>query len=337
MSESGAEIPQVTQREGGSKDAPKTAEKAKPSLDAILIFGQGPVVEKDTRQKASEVAEKGATEDINLWSKALAQAAAELYKRGQTREFIVMGGQTGGKDFASEAELITKEMESFGVSANAIKIENRSTNTLENLTNVLNDYLDKDRQEKSLGILTANYHLSRTRMLMGKFGIPYKTAFSAEEVLRYVAREGENWDNEKLLEIEKKLNMGEASKVPVSAKDKVDIYFQSKQGTEKKNIVRRGQEDDFWSKALLEVPEYWMGYVGRLQSGERIRQILSNQDQNMLAEKFNIHVTSDTDEVIKQKLLAITRKLPDLEKGIGQDWPEETKAKLEAVTAQKQV
>src|SRR3990167_1430648 len=270
MSEAGdsLEIRPESKQTTGSADTPKTAEIQKTSLDAILVFGQGPVIEKDTRLKAGETPKGKGSEDINFWGKTLAEAAAQLYKRGQTREIIIMGGRTGGAVYDSEADLIAQALVAHGVPAHAIKKEDMSTNTLENLVNVLNEQLDKQPRYNNLGILTANYHLPRTQMLMELFDIPYKSAFSAEEVLRYVARERENWDNDKLLEIERRLNMGEASKAPASSKDKVDTFYQEKQGTEKKNIVRRGQEEDVWSKALLDMPEYWISYVGRLQSGE---------------------------------------------------------------------
>lgn len=60
------------------------------------------------------------------------------------------------------------------------------------------------------------------------------------------------------------------------------------------------------------------------------------QDQKMLAEKFDIDLTVDVDEVIKQKLLLITRTLPDLEKEIGKDWSPEVKAKLDKIIEQRQ-
>lgn len=301
---------------------PKSPEIQKPGLDAILIFGQGPVVEKETRQKASEVAEHGVMEDINLWSKTLAEAASVLYNKGQTREIIIMGGKTGGAESVSEAELIAKVIESYGVPLSAIKIENRSTNTLENLVNVLNTYLDNGRQYKNLGFLSANYHIPRIRMLMSMFNIPYKTAFSAEEVMRYTAREGEDWDNQKLTEIERKLDMNEAAKN--------DTYYSNQLGAEKKNVLRRGLEEDFFSRALVEAPEYWLGYLGKIENQERVMKILAKQDSEMLKE-FGI-VLSEPYVKIKGGLNAIKRKVPPLDEWIGQRWSQDTEAKIDNLT-----
>lgn len=314
-------------------ELPKNQEVEKTGLDAILVFGQGPIIDDGTKAKAMDGGIKPGQEGMNFWSHNLAQAAAELYKRGQTREIIIMGGRTGGENYLSEAELIGQELiEEYGIPESVIKKEVRSTNTLENLVNVLNDYLDKDSQYKNLGILTSNYHSSRTRLLMELFGIPYKTAFSAEEVLRYVAREGEDWDHQKLLEIEHMLDMNEASKEPTKY---APSYFPQKQGTEKKDIVTRGQEEDVWSRALLEMPEYWIGYLGRLKNSKLMRHILKNQDQNVLKNSFGIDLALDTDEELKKKLASVERKLPNVEKWIREAWSGETQKKLDNLVEER--
>lgn len=331
MGETG-EVPQEIPK----TEVPKTHEVEKPPLDAILVFGQGPVVDQTTREKASDVKVEVGFEDVNLWSKNLARAAAELFKRGQTREVIVMGGRTGGEAYQSESELIAKILhEEYGVPLEAIKLEGRSTNTLENLVNLLNEYLDKNSEYKDVGILSANFHLPRTKLLMQLLDIPYGHAFSAEEVTRYAARfdeqgrEREQWDEQTLLEIERMLDMGEASTPPVSPKDKVDTYYQQQSGTEQKNIAKRGQEEDVWSRALLEMPEYWLCYLGNLKNGERMRNILAGQDQHMLEERFGIDMSSDSDDVLRQKLLKVGRILPNLDEWVGQDWSKDTKERLE--------
>jgi uncharacterized SAM-binding protein YcdF (DUF218 family) len=310
---------------------PKSPEAEKRSLDAVLVFGQGPILDSSKRERAADVADQGAPEDINFWSKGLAEAAAELYKRGATREIIVMGGKTGGENYSSEAELITKAIEEQGVPASAIKREDRSTNTLENTVNVLNDYLDAEGQQiKDLGILTANYHLQRTRMLMEMFEINYKTAFSAEEVMRFAAMQGQDagdWDHDKLLEIERRLNLNENIESLEKKPGKfAPGYFPQQQGAEQKNVVRRIQEERAFKRALQDMPEYWIMYLGRLNNAERIRQILLKQDQEILMDRFDISL-ADSDVDLKAKLLAVERKLPDLDTDIAQNWPEMPKSK----------
>lgn len=332
MSEAGVDIennpPKEVELVAKPAEVPNAPEVKKPSMDAILIFGQGPVIEKESRRKAGEVAREPGSEDINLWSQTLARAAAELYKRGVTREIIIMGGRTGGKEYASEADLIAKALrETYHIPENAIKLEATSTNTLENLVNVLNIYFNENGRYKDIGVLGTNYHLARIRLLMDLFNIQYKTAFSAEEVVRFAAREGEKWDNNALLEIEHRLDTVEAGKIPT---EYAPGYFPQQEETEKKDVLRRVLEEDVWSRALLEIPEYWLGYLGRLKNGEQLRRILASQDQGMLKEKFGIDVSLDNDATIKEKLLKVQRKMPDLEEWIRErDWPTESQSKLE--------
>lgn len=308
--------------------APKTQEVEKTSLDSIFIFGQGPVIDVSTRERAGNVKTEKGFEDVNLWSDNLAKAASELYKRKVMREIIVMGGKTGGEEYKSEAELISWYLQKYGVPKDAIKLENRSTNTLENLVNVLNDYLDKDQGSyKDVGVLSANYHLPRIRLLMQLFHISYKNAFSAEEVVRYVAREGEKWDSATLLEIERRLDIDAAAKTPHPKL--APGYYPQKSGTEQKGIHERAQDEDVFSKYLLEVPENWLGYLARLSNRNRMREILADQDPNVLKEKFQIDLT-DSDEVIIKKLLEIKRLFPqDIWTLRGADWSPDTKRKLD--------
>lgn len=330
MSEVG-EVP----REVTAGAVPKSQEAEKPSLDALLVFGQGPVINKDTREQAEKAQTEPGTEDVNFWSQTLAEAAAELFKRGQTREIVVMGGRTGGGQYGSEAELISKYLQEFGVPKDRIRLEDRSTNTLENITNALNAYLDKDKEQyQNLGILGTNYHISRIRLLMEMFGIDYKTVFSAEEVLRYVARfdvegrEKEVWDQKALAEFERRLDMNEAGKVPT--------YYGQKLGMERNTVARRGQEEDVWSKALLEIPQYWIGYLGSLENTARIREVLTKtQDPEILRERFGIDLASDSDETLRKKLLAIKRRLPDVDQSILEGWPQSTQEKLEGIVSQR--
>lgn len=315
-------------------DAPKSPEVQKPSLDAILIFGQGPVIEKETRMKAGDIKKGPGSEDTNFWSKDLAVATAILDRQHLAGVNFVLGGKTGGDEYQSEAELIAKEMIADGVNEDAIKLEDESRNTLDNLVFVLNKYIDKDPESyKNLGILTANYHLPRTKLLMRLFDIPYKEAFSAEEVMRYAARggkEAEEWDQKALLEVERKLDMVEATRNPVMPKDeKLKSFYQQKLGEEQKDVTKRGQDEDVWTMALLKVPEYWLGYVGKLDNSQRIRRILVKQDQGVLKEKFGIDLSSDADATLKSKLLSIKRIVPDQNKLAGQAWAPETVQKLE--------
>lgn len=308
---------------GEMGEAPQTQEVRGTPLDAILVFGQGPVIEEQTREKAEVAQAKSGSEDINLWSHTLAKAAFELYSRGETREIIIMGGRTGGEGYQSEAGLIAKELhEKYNVPRHAIKTEDKSTNTLENIVNVLNTYIDAGGNYKDIGILGANQHVGRLRVLMEMFGLSNKHAFSAEEVVRFAARDSKEWDSKTLLEIENRLDMVAASRVPWSEKDQElgPGYYGTKKGEEQKTVHRRFLEEDVWRQVLGELPQYWIGYLGRLKNTQRIREILNKQGQNFLEQikrRFGIDPVSDTDESLKQKLLGVERKPPE-----GKNWGE---------------
>ena len=164
------------QKEPVSKPAEATEmqEGEKSSLDTLLVFGQGPVIDSTTREYAEGTAKKGmpVSEDVNFWSDNIAKAAAELYLRKQTKEIVVMGGPTGGAQYDSEAGLIGKKLEKLGVPSSAIRLEKTSTNTLLNVVNLLNENPQLVGADKSIGILGSDYHIGRIRVLMDMFDIP---------------------------------------------------------------------------------------------------------------------------------------------------------------------
>lgn len=290
-------------------------EGPKPKLDAVLVFGSGPIVEINSREQAEKVGATPSVEDINFWSKTLADASAELVKRNEVREVLVMGGKTGGVVFKSEAELISERIIADGVSPDNVKQEQSSTNTLENLVNVLNLYIDNPAaadKYKNLGIVAQHYHLPRVRLLMDLFEIPYVTAFSSEKVAHFASLE--RGDQKTADEIDRRLDMNEAGRIPLNQRDyEAEPGFYNRQkGTEKLNIVRRFQENDVFMRELLNTPEYWITYIGRLDNEQRARSILSKFDQQMLQDRFQIDLDESFDRV-RLKLAAIPRKLPVLD------------------------
>lgn len=303
----------------------KSPEAEKNSLDAILIFGQGPVLNKETRLRADKSDTASSNEiDINLWSKTLATAAAELYKRGQTREFIVLGGRTGGEQYLSEADKISEEMIKNGIPDSAIRREQRSTNTLENITNALNEHIDSTPKYKKLGILGSNFHIPRIKLLMQAFDIPFKSAFSAEEVMRFAARDSKSWDNSALNEIERRLDMSPGN-----------TYYSDKKGEESKPVARKGIEEDVYSRALLTVPENWLVYIARIQNPDRMMNILAREDPQMLKAKFGIDLAKDSSSDIRQKLSSIRRIVLHPDEWGGKDWDEATYTKLNSLLEER--
>lgn len=303
-------------------DVPKTQEAEKTSLDGILVFGQGPVIEKETRKWAQGVGKGSGSEDVNFWSDTLAKAASEIYVRGQAKQIVVMGGKTGGKEYGSEAVLIGKKIEELGVPLSAIRLEESSSNTLENIVNMLNQYPELGKKDSSVGILGSNYHIGRLRVLMEMFDVPCKSVFSAEEVVRFAAMDREDWDHGTLLDIENRLNMNEASRIPVSKRDQElgPGYYGRKTGEEQKTVYRRLQEDDVWRRVLGEIPEYWIGYLGRLTDAGKARAILQKRGDAFLSNirsRFQIDPSVDSDAELLDKLKNVKRVPPE-----GKDWGE---------------
>jgi len=312
-------------------------ETAKTSNGPLLIFGQGPVIDKATRVIPQEGLNTPGDEDINFWSKNQVLAAAELYKRGQVPEIIVMGGQTGGEQYKSEAELIKQDLITSGVPENVVTTEEKSPDTIANLIDMINI-----RDEQGVGdkekyqILGSPYHISRIQILMRLFRIPFNHVFSSDEMLRFVARDNKvdasSWDTELLTEIEKRLDSSS------------DLYYRKKRGLEKRDYADRLIFDNILIRELLEYPESWLGRVADITNLTRQNEILEQVDKLWpeILQKFGINKELDSPEEIKVKLSQI-KKIPlsqekiqewiEQNKTIG--WPKEVEARLNVLIQER--
>lgn len=129
---------------------------------------------------------------MNVPAKMRAIAALELLKEGDIDEMIISGGKTMGEDLPSEAELMrdyiahksqtelnrkTKKEELTLEEAkkelqkrlNKIKLEDKATNTIENLANVINMMDSADKKYRDLSLLSNDFHVERIKMLTEKF------------------------------------------------------------------------------------------------------------------------------------------------------------------------
>jgi uncharacterized SAM-binding protein YcdF (DUF218 family) len=102
----------------------------------------------------------------DIWQESV-EKAAELYKAGSVPKILVSSGAnpvTG----VIEGDLIARDLEKLGIPKEDILIENKSTNTLENVL------FSKDVIEKSLGLenihtiiaVVKNYHARRALMTL---------------------------------------------------------------------------------------------------------------------------------------------------------------------------
>ncbi len=240
-----------------------------------IMFGVGPVLDGTTRTRSDQVHTLPEKVDLQFWSNNLAKAASILYKYNAAEKFFVMGGRTGGPQYASESEIIEGKMKDLGVPADIIGTEDQSYDTPTNLLNFLNEYTNEDAPitGPTVDILAVSSHIHRTRVFAKVFAIPVRNAFAAEEVMRYQARknpEGEldstQWNNEELQEIEDMLNM----KSPSS-------FFANKRGVEQQEYGERALLDNLWVREALQYPERMAKVIAEIKNNARMYEMVRIQ------------------------------------------------------------
>lgn len=276
-----------------------------PHVD-VLVFGQGPVIafERGRGQQTTDTSlPKGA---LNQWGREIVAAGADLFHRGTTDRFLLMGGQTGPAGTDSEARLLKSGLVGRGVPETAIVLEESSTNTLENLVNICNDYLDQPihGQVRQQDLSGATFHLARMKLLANLFAIKYDRVIGADEVTRFAAREA--GDTGRLAELEKRS----------------DGLRGSRGEGDSKTLAQKQADEDVWTRALLTIPEYSMKYFGRIKDDSRLRKILHTFDAlfpdscEELGALARYGITSQDLRArnlnrVRQKLLTISRIMPN--------------------------
>lgn len=296
-----------------------------PPLDDLIVFGQGPVVNIETKMKPQADNAIVEVEAIS-WMKSISRAAGELKKAGVVKRIILTGGRTGGESYPSEAELMKKIlMEEYGIPEEDIIVENKATNTLENLVYVLNAVDKNPEEHKKIGLLGADFHLARIRLLTKLFGINNSQAFSAESIFRLIAYKSDD----KLLHhlLDRRLNPNDDLSYPESRLDwhkfqelatdektqqpsksalKAKTYFEEFSGEEKKGIVVRMRGENQWTYGLLEIPAYWVGYLGYLDDEQKLRTLLSENFSSEVLKGLGINPKAPI-ENLRQELLLYTK------------------------------
>lgn len=151
------------------------------------------------------------------------EKAAELYKNGFVSKLIVSGGLNQKSDIV-EGEFMAKELEKLGVPKNDILIENKSTNTLENVV------FSKEIIEREIGFeniktvvgIVKNYHSRRALMTLRKHlpnGVILKASpyHSPNDLFRkdnwYKTNSGTQKINEEINKIKQYLDKGDIAKL----------------------------------------------------------------------------------------------------------------------------
>jgi uncharacterized SAM-binding protein YcdF (DUF218 family) len=95
-----------------------------------------------------------------------------MYHQGRISQLIVCGGL--GRYPPTEAAVMRDILTNAGVPANVISLEDRSTNTLENIRNAL-PILTK-LHTKNVLIVTDLYHAPRAKLIARRLGLNAKSA-----------------------------------------------------------------------------------------------------------------------------------------------------------------
>lgn len=171
-----------------SEESPET-EKLKP-LDAVIVLGGGL---KEPLYKTNPDLEDSEGWMLPIDAKMRVIAAAQMLKEGMTREVIFTGGRNPiSQEFdTTEAQKMKEYAGHLLTSAGfdperidqAIVLEDKASNTIENVANVCN-IIDQDKERyQNLAVLSNGYHLDRAQRLLRKFGLETK-GISAEEKMK---------------------------------------------------------------------------------------------------------------------------------------------------------
>ncbi len=129
----------------------------------------------------------------NAW-KGSVEKAVGLYKNASVPKMIFSGG-INEKSGVVEGEAMAEEAIKLGVIRSDVLIENRSTNTLENVLFSL-EVIDKELGLQNIKVITAvvkNYHARRALMTLRKHIPPHIRLKAAAYTSDYYPFNAENW------------------------------------------------------------------------------------------------------------------------------------------------
>ncbi len=325
----------------------------------LLVYGQGPVLSEKpgeivrmtdslsfpSRTKQPQTDSSPFDGRMNRWGTEVIKAGRELYRKGTTDRFVIMGGRTDkDKAMAAESELIGRGIAEPFMGEDTVPVietEKDSSNTFENLVNICNQVLDQPDGPDRVDIMGATFHLTRMKILTKLFDIQYRNVIGASDVMLYSAQTAEAMDHETINEVNFRHD-GNVIYHDTGLKRAVSDFKDEKSSAQKR------AEEDLWTRVLLTVPEYSMPYFARIENDDRLVRILQNFDTHFFPEteeepsalqKHGINLAEDTPQQMREKLASIKRDLPDettrdewiaeQKQGIG--WPEEVEMKFQQV------
>lgn len=144
-------------------------ERYRPLYDVVVVLGGNIRRAKDGRWKTTSYKEG---EEKSIGAHARTLAAAELYKMGEAKTFLLSTGKTitipgtniPDPQFPTEASVMKDEMTRYGIPETNIILEEISTTTLTNAQEVAK-ILRQHPEFKRVGVLTSFWHLERAMVM----------------------------------------------------------------------------------------------------------------------------------------------------------------------------
>lgn len=201
--------------------------------------------------------------------------------------------------------------------------EDKATNTIENFSNTINLLQRKKEEYKRVGLLSSQFHLNRIAELARKHLVEGQPFSADSEVARrrpkyqkiidnYFTLDGNNRFHEEVLsdyDSADDINDVE-TKYPGygSWTDKEKTQNQKRLGTSYSDYLKGERR---WSKALDELPEYWMQGLQFIEDENHLRAILAAEQDvaKVLESKLGKSVDEASQEEIQQALASTEREM----------------------------
>lgn len=252
---------------------------------------------------------------LNRWGRQNALAAGLALHLGITNELVLSGGRTISrwaketlpqertKNWPSEAELMKDIIiRHFGELyekkygrpiEEAIKIEDTSTNTLENFAYTINNNPELFSKENKVGLLATDFHIRRVALIARVFSVREapRGKISAQEILRKRAM---------IRKKEKYKGMLDYMRDALSNPD----------------LRKRLRGEERWERGLID-PDYlayWVGYIGEVKNPIIIQKVMSklkNPDWVEAAKRAFGKVGLNFDDFSEKDLIELQKNNPE--------------------------
>ncbi|MEX2007872.1 MAG: YdcF family protein [Candidatus Levyibacteriota bacterium] len=274
--------------------------KNEPDFRAIeLKEGQDREMERSNLQKLGRMA-------LKRWGRQNALAAGAALYSGATSEVILSGGKTkpdwAKNSMPSEAELMkdiivrtfgSAYSKKYGKDISAsIKLEDSSTNTLENLANTINANPDILKNKK-VGLLATDFHLRRVAILSHLFLVEeaVQGQLSAQDMLAERAGRAKSGKYQEIL-----------------------AHMTEETGNE--DLRQRIASEQRWESGLVE-PEnlsYWLGFMADVENPQVLKSVLEGLNNpswvNSARETF-LQVGLNFDQFSNEDIVSLKSNNPE--------------------------